>query len=191
LEEGDASPWVDDVRTPETETLAGLSDEAMRAAIAVVAGRPWGAVQSERHAHPLGEVPLLQRIFGFTLGPDPAPGGSNTVRPDDYRLWTTLDSSSWTPPWTGEYGPSERFVARVRRKGIEGEFLIPTGQSGSPFSPHYRDLYDRWRRSGPLVPIPLDRATARARSVTEVVLEPRREDVGPVTGGRATGGVRE
>jgi penicillin amidase len=153
LDQGDASPWIDDVRTPETENLDGLAEQAMRDALLA--------------AHPIGKNRWLQRLFGFSIGPYPSPGGPNTVRPDDYRKWEALDSTSWSPPWVSEYGPSERFIAELGPDGPTGRFLIPTGQSGNPFSRHYRDLNDRWR-SGELVEIPLERERFIRRSVRQI-----------------------
>ena len=171
LEEGDGSPWIDDVSTPEVESLEQLEERALEDAVRVTAGARWGQLHEERHAHPLGSVGWLDRLFGLDVGPYPSGGGPNTLRPDDYRVWAALDAGSWTPPWTGEYGPSERFVADVSPEGIVGRFLIPTGQSGNPLSIHYRDLNPRWR-AGELVEVPLDPDAARARSVRTFLLEP-------------------
>jgi len=52
-----------------------------------------------------------------------------------------------------------------------GGFVLPTGQSGIPFSPHYRDQFGRWR-SGGLWRVPLDRERARARTVHRLRLVP-------------------
>jgi penicillin amidase len=174
LEEGDASPWVDDVTTPDRETIDGLADVAWRDATAAIGEATWGELHGERHAHPLGQSPWLQRFIGFHIGPDPSPGGPNTVRPDDYRKWFRLDSTSWSPPWISEYGPSERFVARLEPDGPQGWFLIPTGQSGNPFSPHYRDFHRYWQ-SGELVHVPLDRERAVDRAIRRLTLLPATE----------------
>lgn len=155
LEEADANPWVDDVGTPDTrETLAELEERAMAAAIEKLRGRSWGEVHEERHAHPLGSNAWLERLFGFHVGPYPAPGGPNTVRPDAYQLWQQLRPGGPSPPWTSEYGPSERLVVEMTPSGPLARALLPTGQSGNPFSPHYRDMNAPWR-AGELAPLPL------------------------------------
>jgi penicillin amidase len=143
----------------------------MRDAVRVTGGASWGQLHHERHAHPLGRVSWLNRLFGLHVGPYPSEGGPNTLRPDDYRIWTALDDGSWTPPWTSEYGPSERFVAEVAPDGIAAGFLVPTGQSGNPLSRHYRDMNDRWR-SGDLLEVPLDSGLALARSERTILFEP-------------------
>jgi penicillin amidase len=173
LEEGDASPWIDDVRTPERETLDELAARAMDDAAAAVGEASWGELHRERHSHPLGRSRWLQRLFGFSVGPYPSAGGPNTVRPDDYRKWDALDATSWSPPWLSEYGPSERFIAELGPEGPVGRFLIPTGQSGNPFSRHYRDLNERWR-AGELVEVPLQRARFSSRSVRQIRIVPAR-----------------
>jgi len=112
-------------------------------------------------------------VFAFNVGPYPSPGGPNTVRPDDYGRWNRLDASSWTPPWSSEFGPSERFIVELREAGSAGFFLLPTGQSGNPLSPHYRDQSKRWG-GGRLIAVPLDPALVRDRAVRRLILEPAR-----------------
>jgi penicillin G amidase len=53
----------------------------------------------------------------------------------------------------------------------EGGFVIPTGQSGLPFSDHYKDQTPLWR-TGRLWRIPLDRAKADTRTVHRMRLLP-------------------
>ena len=173
VESGGASPWVDDATTPDAETFDALSERALRDAVALTGSRPWGDLHHEIHRHPLGYVRWLNRVFAFNVGPYPSPGGPNTVRPDAYGRWNRFDASSWTPPWPNEYGPSERFIIELRREGNTGFFLLPTGQSGNPLSPHYRDQAARWG-SGELIPVPLDPELMRARTMRRLVLAPDR-----------------
>jgi penicillin amidase len=167
------SPWVDDATTPGAETFDELSEQALRDAVALTGYRPWGDLHREIHRHPLGYARWLDRVFAFNVGSYPSPGGPNTVRPDDYGRWNRFDSLSWTPPWPNEYGPSERFIIELRPGGNVGFFLLPTGQSGNPLSPHYRDQAKRWG-SGRLIPVPLDASLVRQRTVRRFVLEPIR-----------------
>ncbi len=169
LEDG-GGPWVDDVRTDTLETLQGLEELAMRDALAVWDGREWGEVHEERSVHPLGHRAWLNRLFGFHVGPYPARGGPYTVRPDDPRLWWALEDA-WRPPYLGEYGPSQRFVAEMRPGRSLGRFLLPTGQSGHPFSPHYRDMAERWEPSR-LIPVPLTLEESRSRAERTLHLVP-------------------
>ena len=142
----EAADWIDDPRTPAVETLAHLEEEAARTAARAV-GHVWGDVHRERSAHPLGSVALLDRIFGFHVGPYPSRGGRHTVRPDAPALRARFDSTSWRLPLVSEYGPSARFVASVAPGDMMGYFLIPTGQAGNPLDPHYRDMAAVWSES--------------------------------------------
>lgn len=164
-------PWADDVGTDTLEELAGLEERAMREALRLAAGRAWGELHRERSVHLLGGNRWLDRLLGLNVGPYPGPGGPHTVRPDDPGLWSPLDSTSWRPPFTSEYGPSERFVAEMGPAGSVGHFLLPTGQNGNPLSRHYRSMAPRWRRSE-LVPVPIDPEAARERAVDTLRLLP-------------------
>ena len=148
VETGD-SAWIDDARTPEVERLEALEEEAARTAAAAPASS-WGEVHRERSAHPLGTVALLDRLFGFHVGPYPSRGGPHTVRPDAPSLRSRLDSTAWKFPAVSEYGPSARFVARAAPADMAGYFLLPTGQAGNPLDPHYRDMGAVWTGS-PLI----------------------------------------
>ena len=170
LDEG-AGPWVDDVRTDTLETLPGLEELAIRDAIEATGMRPWGELHVERSVHTLGRSGLIERLLHVNVGPYPSPGGPNTVRPDDYLRWSPLDSTSWTPPYVGDYGPSERFVAVMGETGSMGYLLLPTGQSGNPFSAHYRDMSARWSEPR-LIPVPLWRRDVEDRAVRRFQLRP-------------------
>lgn len=165
------SPWIDDRTTPEAERLEALEDEALGTALREVDGRAWGDVHRERSVHPLGEIAWLDRLFRFHVGPYTIPGGRHTVRPDDYHRWSALDSTSWKLPIVSEYGPSERFVARLDPGEPTGYFLLPTGQSGNPLDRHYRDMSRVWT-NGPLIEISLDRDSQVAREESRLRLEP-------------------
>ncbi len=144
-------PWIDDVRTADIETLEGLEEEAARTAATLV-GQRWGDMHLERSEHPLGQVRLLDRVLGLNVGPYPARGARHTVRPGPLR--SALDSTSWTYPMTGAYGPSQRFVAHLVPEDPRGFFLLPTGQAGNPLDPHYRDMAEVWAES-PLIELSL------------------------------------
>lgn len=153
LEGEDGRGWVDDVGTDRSEDLAQLEAAAMDDAVEAVDGRSWGELHRERHRHPLGRVGWLDAVFGFDVGPYPGPGAPHTLRPDDYGRWGTIGGGTWRPPWTSDYGPTERFVVEMRPDGPpEARLLLPTGQSGNPLSRHYRDMTDRWR-GGRLLPV--------------------------------------
>jgi len=152
--------WFDDVRTPRRERLRDIARMALDSAIAEAPFPRWGAVHETVMEHPLGDVPVLGRLVEFTVGPLPA-GGSN------YTLNVAL-STRQRPPFTSGYGPSLRHVVDLGRPDEAGGFVIPTGQSGHPLSPHYRDQTERWRR-GALWIIPVDPRRVVARDTLRLV----------------------
>jgi penicillin G amidase len=156
------SPWVDDVRTPARETLAGLSAAAMKDAVRDTHRKRWGDIHRTRIDHALGSVNALDRALGLNIGPFPNGGSPNTVDVAGFGNKMPFDNS---------YGPSQRHVVDMADPDGQGGFVIPTGQSGIPFSAHYRDQTPLWR-TGRLWRIPLDRQKASARAVSRMTLRP-------------------
>ena len=154
------SSWFDDARTPEVETLRTLARQAMDSVVAERLG-VWGEAHRTVMAHPLGEVPVLGRLIGFTIGPFPNGGSNHTV---NVALTTRM-----RPPFTSGYGPSMRHVVDLAAPDDAGGFIIPTGQSGHALSRHYRDQLDWWRQ-GKLWIVPVD--PARVRAVDTLMLVP-------------------
>lgn len=163
LEQGGGA-WVDDVTTKgKTESLDELATEAMRTAAQAVGTQTWGALHQTQIGHPMGVVQMLDRAFQLNIGPFPT-GGS----------YYTVNVSGWgarKPPFTNTYGSSQRHVVDMADPDGSGGFVIPTGQSGIPFSRHYRDQTPLWRQ-GRLWLIPLDRGKAERRAVSRMTLRP-------------------
>ncbi len=89
----------------------------------------WGKVHTLEHQHPLGKVAALRGVFN--VGPFSVPGSAEVIN----NLFFDFTGS-------GEYivkgGPSTRRV--IDFSDIENsESILPTGQSGNPFSKHYND----------------------------------------------------
>ena len=143
---------------------ARLAIAAARGADSIAAGRTWGEIHFMKAAHTLSSVAVLERAFDLDLGPVPAGGSPNTVNVSHY--------SERNLPFVGTYGASQRHVVDLADIDGDGGFILPTGQSGIPFSPHYRDQFDRYR-SGGLWLIPLDRQAAEARTVQKLILRPQ------------------
>jgi len=154
------SPWFDDGRTPEVETLQSLARQAMDSSLAGRLG-VWGEAHRTVMQHPLGEIPVLGRLIGFTVGPFPNGGSNHTVN--------VALSTRMRPPFASGYGPSMRHVVDLARPDDAGGFIIPTGQSGHPLSRHYRDQLDWWR-AGRLWILPID--PTRVRAVDSLTLVP-------------------
>ena len=94
----------------------------------------WEKIHSLSMNHSLGRVPLLKNILG--IGPLPTPGSGTTINLGFYRH---------SNPYAQTVGASLRFIADM---GVwqTSEFILPSGQSGHPWSKHYRDQTALWLR---------------------------------------------
>jgi penicillin G amidase len=120
----------------------------------------WGALRTLTLRHPLGGRPPFQRAFN--LGPIPYGGDTNTV------------AQASNPPLDPTGDPL--YVATLRIVMDVGDWdssrvALAGGQSGNPLSPHYRDLFDHWRR-GEAVPLAFSEAAVASATVSTLVLEP-------------------
>ncbi|TMU56708.1 penicillin acylase family protein [Flagellimonas algicola] len=89
----------------------------------------WDKVHTLEHPHPIGQVESLRSFFN--VGPFPVNGTREVI-----------NNMSFTYDGTGFHkvnvGPSTRRV--VDFSDIENSMsILPTGQSGNPFSKHYKD----------------------------------------------------
>lgn len=132
------SPWWDDVETPEVrETREDIALAAFKdAAAALEAGFgpapsrwTWGAAHTLTLRHPLGKMPILDKLFSLNRGPFPVPGSGHTVSPYSYSYgapYDVVDGSSHRHIYTpGDWDSSLS--------------VIPTGTSGIPASGFYCD----------------------------------------------------
>jgi penicillin G amidase len=124
--------------------------------------RPWGAAQTLTQEHPLGGVSLLRLFLGFNVGPTPVGGDGYTVN--------VCHSAEARAPFHCTDGPSMRHVVDLGEVDGAGGFILPTGQSGNPVSPHYRDQTERWLR-GELWLLPID--VRKVAAVDTLVLTTR------------------
>ena len=143
--------------------LDSLSAASMLHTDSVVRGRTWGDLHYVLAAHVLGEVKVVDRLLGLNVGPAPHQGSPTTVNVAQYLANDV--------PIRTSYGPSQRHVADMADIDGSGGFILPTGQSGLPGSPHYKDMFERWRNGG-LWLIPLDRGAAEARTVHRMTIRP-------------------
>lgn len=132
------SVWWDNVNTSDTrETANIIIQEAFLKAVASLekdfgtdmAGWTWDKVHTLEHPHPIGQVDALKSFFN--VGPFPVHGTREVIN----NMFFSYDG-------TGRYkvssGPSTRRV--VDFSDVENSSsILPTGQSGNPFSKHYKD----------------------------------------------------
>ena len=137
------SVWWDDITTPnKKETRQDILTNSFKSAISFLQNQlgenvddwKWERVISVEYKHSMGEVPALRKYFN--VGPFKTSGGNEVINNQIF----SLDS-------TGVYkiyaGPSTRRV--IDFSDIENSLgIIPTGQSGNIFSPHYKDQAQKY-----------------------------------------------
>ncbi len=133
------SSWVDDVRTPNrveslNEIIRIAFDNSMIELEQQLGPSPadwwWGRLHILSHDHAIGgAMPLLDRIFGFNVGPFESGGSSTTINNGEYSL---------SAPFRQVVGASFRRIVDLSDMN-RTQFILPTGQSGLPGSPHYSD----------------------------------------------------
>ncbi len=136
----------------------------VREAVANAAEHRWGDAHLLHLDHPLAPVKVVGRLFGFGRVGIPLAG-------DPYTVGAMAHSGRF-PPFQVNHGPSQRHVVDLGDLDGAGGFILPGGQSGFPGSRHAFDQLPRWL-SGGLVPIPITRERAEARTVDRFRLVPR------------------
>ncbi len=133
-------------RDPQSSWLSGQSRTqwitgALREACAELesalgsdlANWQWGKIHRLEMNHPLGRLGFLKPLLG--IGPFAAPGDGMTLNMGFYRH---------SNPYGQTVGPSLRFTVDFST-GPSSHFVLASGQSGHPFSRHYRDQTALWR----------------------------------------------
>ncbi len=125
------------------------------------AGWAWGEIRPLTFTHPLGLRRPLDKVFN--LGPIPYGGDANTLNP------APVDPRR--PTANPEFAvASLRMVVDVGEWELS-RFVLPGGQSGNPFSPHYSDQLGLWRL-GDALPIPWSKQAVRRATWSTLTLEP-------------------
>ena len=137
------SVWWDDVTTKDSiETKAQIVNASLMEALQSLENDfgadpnqwTWDKLHTLEHPHPIGQVKALRSIFN--VGPFPIQGTREVIN----NLAFNYDDS-------GMYkviaGPSTRRI--IDFSDIENSMgILPTGQSGNPFSEHYDDQADMY-----------------------------------------------
>ena len=132
------SIWWDDVTTKnKKETRTEILNKSFHEAIIALENQlekdinswTWNRVHTLEHQHPLGQVAALRRIFN--VGTFEVPGSTEVIN-------NLFFSFSYSGEYQVKGGPSTRRV--IDFSDIENSMsILPTGQSGNPFSKHYSD----------------------------------------------------
>jgi penicillin amidase len=125
--------WVDDINTPEQETIDDIIMDSFREAVKTLTERlgpdvslwKWGSIHKISLDHPLASVKILDRIFRLSSERTGIGGSDHTVCPYTYnRDYLVTD------------GASERHIFNTA-DWDESYTVIPTGASGVPGSEFY------------------------------------------------------
>jgi penicillin amidase len=129
------SPWFDAVprRAIVEKSLTEAETELAGRLGTDTKGWSWGKLHTLTLHHTFDRSKILEPIF--SVGPFPSSGDGVTINMGFFRH---------SNPYQQIVGPSMRMLIDLgdwRRSS----FILPSGQSGHPFSPHYKDQTELWR----------------------------------------------
>ena len=168
--------WWDDATTPDTvETRDVIMARAFADAVAFVQEQlgtnrdewKWGDLHAATFvSNPLGlsGISVIEDIVN--RGPIAVGGGNEIVNATGYSIPRALDTGEFNV--TGH--PSMRTVLDLSNWD-DSRSIIPTGQSGHPFSPHYGDQIESWA-SIEYHAMPFSRDAVAAAATDRLVLTP-------------------
>ena len=129
--------WDNTITKNKKETRAEVITKSFKETIASlekqlgssVEGWTWDKVHLVEFQHPVGKIAAFRQLFN--VGPFATAGANEVI---DNQFYTYGD----TPIYTVKGGPSTRRI--VDFSDVENSWsILPTGQSGNPFSAHYKD----------------------------------------------------
>jgi len=132
------SLWCDNVNTPDkTESFQDNIRTAFQWAVDTITSMygpdvstwEWGKLHKFVLMHPLGSVPIVEKLFKVNRGPYSVGGSDHTVCPFSYPKGRSFIS---------DFGASERHIFNTANWD-SSLTVIPTGTSGVPASPYYLD----------------------------------------------------
>ncbi len=145
LIENGESIWWDSIDTAEKENRDELVQRAFVQAWDLMNehhGRPsqwsWGDMHTLTHNHPLGKVPIFGKLWNVKAGPVE---GSREV------INNLMFDYLGEPSFRVKAGPSTRRIVDFSDLD-KSRAVLPTGQSGNPFSPFYKDQKDLYVTGG-------------------------------------------
>ncbi len=166
----DGQRWCDDVTTDEKEDCANRLALSLERALeelkasqgADMTAWRWGAPHRATFAHPvLTNVTALAWLSDLSIESD---GG-------DYTVNRGMTAGGGRVPSAHLDGSGYRAVYDL--SDLENSrFMIATGQSGNPLSPHYGDMLERWR-DGKYIRIPGSREAIENSATKFLKLEPK------------------
>lgn len=137
--------WCDDIRTPQAESCAQILASSLDDSLAEIGATygddmsawRWGDVHRATLPHPiLSRIQLLSDIFDISVETD---GGAETVKRAGMSFNGPIDKR-----FNDRHGAGYRAVYDLANPN-NSRFMIATGQSANPLSPHYGSFAERWR----------------------------------------------
>ncbi len=162
------SRWWDDVGTSEHEAMNEIIHKSIKDTLREIKGKigsqkddwTWGKLHRNYFVHPLGRVKFLDKIFNY--GPTPASGDPDTVNNTHF---------SYRRPYDVVIIPSYRMIMDLSDIN-SGLWIIPTGQSGNPFSRYYTNMTGYWTQ-GKYYPMLFSHEDIETNKRKELMLLPR------------------
>ncbi|MFS4447298.1 penicillin acylase family protein [Maribacter sp. 2307UL18-2] len=165
------SIWWNDVRTEANEKQSDMIQKSFSEAFASLENDlgkdpsdwTWNKLHTLEHGHPIGQAGGLLRSF-FNVGPFPIHGSREVI-----------NNLGFGYSATGYYevgsGPSTRRV--VDFSDIENSMsILPTGQSGNPFSKYYQDQAEMYVK-GAFRKMQMNRTAITEDSDSKLILIPK------------------
>ena len=164
------SIWWDDVTTSETETADMIMLQSMAEGVAWLAENVGGNMDGWNWAE-IHTITFKDGVLGasgvapieaiFNRGPYPLDGGSDLVNATNWKR---------SQPAIVTWYPSMRMIVDMSDYDAN-QTVLPTGQSGHPFSPHYDDQIPLWL-NGELHPMLWSQEAVANATVDTLVLLP-------------------
>jgi penicillin amidase len=168
LVENGESIWWDRIDTAEKENRDELVQRAFAEAWDLMnehhgesSDWSWGDMHTLTHNHPLGTVPYLGKLWNVSAGPVE---GSREV------INNLMFDYLGEPSFRVKAGPSTRRIVDFSDPD-NSRAVLPTGQSGNPFSPYYQDQKDLYV-SGAYRPMLMDSVRIRENEKGHIRLLP-------------------
>jgi len=161
--------WVDNVDTPEKETMDMITARSISAAVDTLTARygefgenwQWGKIHTFTLEHPMGGVKILDRLLQLNSKTYGVGGSYHTVEPYAYK-----------DNFRTNHGASERHIFNTA-DWDRSLTVIPTGTSGIPGSPFYLSQTDTYINNG-FYSDPFSDAAVEAAKKYEMIFKPAR-----------------
>jgi len=160
--------WFDDKRTLKVETPEEIFRKSLSQALTElendyghdILNWSWGELHKLTIKHYLhSKIKLLNNFLD--LGPFEIGGDGTTIANSEYLL---------TSPFEAKLGASMRFIYDFSDPNAI-YVILPTGQSGNPFSKHYKDMTSLWLK-GRYVKINTDEELIKKGNLQQTLILP-------------------